>query len=154
MLRANSSDSIAATPESVVRRILLCSRDIVFVFACLAKVNFYGTCAAARESIHLEWGAVSETHCQKVHQVAAATRKTPLIVVPSHYLNAVCSCRVREASTIEEFEFPRKSAETSSSSLSASMPFIGPSSAFRKAALTLSAAVGFSVRTVRSTTLT
>src|SRR5437667_7450564 len=96
MLRTNSSDSIAATPESVVRRILLCSRDIVFVFACLANVDFYGTCAAARGSIHLEWGAVSETHCQKVHQVAAATRKTPLIVVPSHYLDAVCSYGVRE----------------------------------------------------------
>src|SRR5205807_4678163 len=48
---------------------------------------------------------------------------------------------VYATSTIAEFGFPRKSIETSSSSLRARMPFIGPSAALRKAALTLSAVV-------------
>src|SRR2546428_3942533 len=155
MLRANSSDSIAAAPESMLRGILVCSRDIVSVFAWLANLEFYGTCAGASKDIPFEWlppqrliarrSTKSRQRHEKPHSLSyQATTLTQF--VPTTCVNG--------ASTVEEFEFQRKSTETSSSSLSASMPFIGPSTAFRKAALTRCAEGGFSVRTVRSTTLT
>ena len=49
---------------------------------------------------------------------------------------------------------PRKSMETSSSSVYSRMPFMGPSAAWRMAALMVATVAGFSVVTVRSTTLT
>src|SRR5580704_15125893 len=57
-------------------------------------------------------------------------------------------------STMEEFGLPLKSAETSSSSVYASTPFIGPLAAALRAVLTDSTVAGFSTKTVRSTTLT
>src|SRR5467141_4643879 len=61
---------------------------------------------------------------------------------------------VYSESTMEEFELPLKSAETSSSSVYARMPFMGPFAAAFRATLTASLVAGFSTNTVRSTTLT
>src|SRR6266403_3541561 len=61
---------------------------------------------------------------------------------------------VYSESTIEEFELPLKSAETSSSSVYPRIPFIGPCAAAFSAALTLSFVAGLSTNTVKSTTLT
>src|SRR5579863_2861656 len=66
----------------------------------------------------------------------------------------VPTTRVYPESTIEECEFPRKSAETSSSSVYSRMLFMGPSAALLSAAFTVFTVTGFSVNTVRSTTLT
>jgi hypothetical protein len=61
---------------------------------------------------------------------------------------------VRGASTIEEAGLPRKSIETSSSSVTSRMPFMGPAAAFLRAPLMSSADAFFESRHVRSTTET
>src|SRR5580704_10293737 len=66
----------------------------------------------------------------------------------------VPTTRVYPESTIEECGFPRKSAETSSSSVYSRIFFMGPSAAVFRAAFTVATVTGFSVNTVRSTTLT
>src|ERR1700681_2211224 len=57
-------------------------------------------------------------------------------------------------STMDEFELPLKSADTSSSSVYPRIPFIAPLAAEFNAALTDSTVAGLSTNTVRSTTLT
>src|ERR1700733_10720090 len=66
----------------------------------------------------------------------------------------VPTTRVYSESTIEECGFPRKSMETSSSVVYSRMFFIGPSAALLSAAFTALTVTGFSVKTVKSTTLT
>src|SRR5204863_1405483 len=61
---------------------------------------------------------------------------------------------VYSESTIDEFELPLKSAETSSSSVYPRIPFIGPFAAAFNAAFTDSFVAVLSTNTVRSTTLT
>jgi len=55
------------------------------------------------------------------------------------------------ASTIDECELPRKSTDTSSSSVTSRTPFMGPAAAFLRAALMSSALVALPSSTVRST---
>ena len=58
---------------------------------------------------------------------------------------------VSGASTTDECGLPRKSTETSSSSVTSRMPFIGPAAACRNAPLMSSAVAFFPSSTVRST---
>src|ERR1700685_755328 len=66
----------------------------------------------------------------------------------------VPTTRVYPESTIEELGLPRKSMETSSSSVYSRMFFMGPSAAVFRAAFTVATVTGFSGNKVRSTTLT
>src|SRR6266853_79829 len=70
-----------------------------------------------------------------------------LTMVPSRTI-------VDSASMIEDRLSPRKSVETSGSSLTPRIPFSGPSAAVRNAALSSSTDVGRATSAVKSTTLT
>ena len=68
--------------------------NFVVLLAHLHCLDFSGTSDAVRKDLYFECGA-SETLGEKLHQVAAATRKAPLIVVPSHDFDAVRSYHAR-----------------------------------------------------------